>query len=103
MLCRTTTPPRLPVHLTDRCTGYGAAGSERLAKIRDQVVEVFDTHREPDQIARHLERGSGGGGVRHPARVLDQRLDAAQGLAQREELRAVADADRRLLDRKSVV
>jgi CBS domain-containing protein len=35
--------------------------------------------------------------VRHPARVLDQRLDAAQRLAQREQLRAVAHLDRRLL------
>jgi hypothetical protein len=36
-------------------------------------------------------------GVRHPAGVLDQRLDAAQRLAQREHLRPVADVDRVLL------
>ena len=46
---------------------------------------------------RDLERGAGHRGVRHPARVLDQRLDAAQRLPQREHLGAVAHRQRLLL------
>ena len=49
---------------------------------------------------RHLERRAGGAGVRHPARVLDQRLDPAERLGQDEQLRPVADLDRVLARRR---
>ena len=47
--------------------------------------------------AGHLERRAGGAGVGHPARVLDQRLDAAERLGQREQLRPLADLQRGVL------
>ena len=45
----------------------------------------------------HLERRAGDAGVRHPARVLDQRLDAAERLAEREHLDQLAHLERGLL------
>src|SRR3977135_1306477 len=55
--------------------------AERLAQVIEQVVAVLDADRQPDQVAGHLEGRAGDGGVRHPCRVLDQRLDPAERLA----------------------
>ena len=41
----------------------------------------------------HLELGAGDAGVRHPAGVLDEGLDAAERLAERPDLVAAADRD----------
>ena len=59
--------------------------------------DVLDADAEPDQVAGHLELGAGDRGVGHPAGVLDQRLDAAEGLAQDDHLGPPADLQRGLL------
>ena len=51
---------------------------ERLGEVGDEIGAVLDPHRQPDQVVRHLERRTGGGGVGHRSRVLDQALDRAQ-------------------------
>ena len=71
--------------------------AQRLVQVGEQVVDVLDADREPHQVAGHLERRAGGAGVGHPARVLDQRLDAAERLGQREQLRPLADLQRGVL------
>ena len=50
-----------------------------------EVVGILDAHRQPDEVARHLQHGTGHARVRHPARVFDERLDAAERLTQREQ------------------
>jgi hypothetical protein len=51
---------------------------QRLLQIGDQVVHGLDADRQPDEVGRHLEFGTGNAGVCHPARVVDLRLDAAE-------------------------
>src|SRR6185503_5726803 len=55
-----------------------------LVEVGEQVVDGLDADAEPDQVGGHLELGAGDARVRHPSRVLDQRLDAAEGLTERE-------------------
>ena len=61
----------------------------RRSASRSSTVSMPD--REPDQVGGHLQRRAGDARVRHPVRVLDQRLDAAERLAEREHPGAVAD------------
>src|SRR4051812_10695668 len=78
---------------TTRC-GLAATSGERAGEVLDEVVDRLDADREPDQVRGNLERRAGHRGVRHPARVLDERLDPAERLAEREDLGPVADLDR---------
>ena len=50
-------------------------------QVLEQVVAGLDADRQADEVAGHLQRGPGRRGVRHPARMLDQRLDPAKRLA----------------------
>src|SRR6478735_9852 len=72
-------------------------GVQGPVQVRDQVVGGLDAHREPDQVGGHLQVGAGHRGVRHPARVLDERLDPAERLREREHLRLRAGVQRGLL------
>src|ERR1700678_4219031 len=76
--------------------GLALAQHQRPVQVGQQVRRVLDANRKPHQVRRHGQRGLGDGGVRHPRRVLDQRLDAAERLAQGEQPGAPADADGRL-------
>jgi DHA1 family multidrug resistance protein-like MFS transporter len=52
--------------------------AESRAQVADEVVDVLDADREPDQVARDLQRGSRSAGMGHAAGVLDERLDASE-------------------------
>ena len=61
---------------------------QTVDQIRDQIVGMLDAGREPNQRVRQSERGAALGGnrcVRHARRMTDQRLHAAETLAEREE------------------
>jgi MFS family permease len=62
----------------------GAGGTEGPVQVGDQVVDRLDADGEPDEVGRHLEGAAGGAGMGHPGWVLDQRLDAAERLAEDE-------------------
>src|SRR5438093_180275 len=68
--------------------------SQCLTQIGDQVVGVFDADRDADQavgdadLAADLRRNRG---VGHERRRLDERFDAAEALAEREEARFPQD------------
>ena len=62
-----------------------------------QVVGRLDPDRQPHEVRRRRERGARGRRVRHPRRVLDQALDAAERLGELEDLRARDELDRLLL------
>jgi len=51
---------------------------EGLLEVQNQVLRRLDPDREAHEGARGGERRVGGGRVRHPCRMLDQALDAAQ-------------------------
>ena len=71
---------------------------ERRLEIGDEVVGRLDPDREPDEVPRRRRTGRvGGRGVRHPVRVLDQALDAAERLGEREDLRPGDERDGLLL------
>ncbi len=53
--------------------------------------------RQPDERGRHGERRIRGRRVRHPRRVLDEALDAAEALGELPDLRARDEVDRLLL------
>ena len=84
---------RLPRRARGRDAGLG----ERLLQIGLEVRQVLDPDGEPDQriadadVGAHLGRHRG---VRHDRRMLDQALDAAQALGQREDLAALEHAQR---------
>src|SRR6476661_3355772 len=82
---------------SSRVTRSSAQTVERLLQVGDEVVDVLDAHREADQVGRHLELGAGHRGVRHARRVLDEGLDAPEGLAEGEQLGLAADLDRDVL------
>src|SRR3989449_663104 len=63
--------------------------SQRLSQVGQQIVDCLDPDRQPDQVGRNLQRRAGRARVRHPPGVLDQRLHAAQRLAEHEQPRAV--------------
>src|SRR5690606_21294869 len=73
------------------------SASEGLAQIGQEVVDVLDADREPDEVGGHFERRAGRGGVGHAAGVLDERFAAAQGFRERDHPDAVARLDRGLL------
>jgi MFS transporter, DHA1 family, multidrug resistance protein len=52
--------------------------SESGAQIGEEVVDVLDADREPDEIAGDLQRGARSAGMGHAAGVLDQRLDPTE-------------------------
>src|SRR4051794_22768026 len=52
--------------------------AEGGAEVGDQVIDVLDADREPDEVARDLQGGARSAGMGHAAGVLDQRLDAAE-------------------------
>jgi MFS transporter, DHA1 family, multidrug resistance protein len=52
--------------------------AESRAQIGEEVVDVLDTDRQSDEIARDLERGARGAGMGHATGVLDERLDATE-------------------------
>ena len=76
---------------------------ERLAEVLDQVGCALDPDREADQRLGDLEARAGHGGVGHHGRQLDQRLDAAQGLREREDPRRLADRDRAVARRSTAL
>ncbi|MDQ1704213.1 MAG: transporter, family, multidrug resistance protein [Frankiaceae bacterium] len=51
---------------------------ESLAQVGEQVVDVLDADREPDEVARDLQGGARNAGMGHAPGVLDERLDAAE-------------------------
>jgi hypothetical protein len=62
--------------------------AKRLGKVGDQVLAVLDPHRKPDQGVGDAQRRALIGrdrGVGHDGRMLDQALDPAQALGQREQ------------------
>jgi DHA1 family multidrug resistance protein-like MFS transporter len=52
--------------------------AERRAEVGEEVVDVLDADREPNEVARDLQRGARNAGMGHPTGVLDERLDAAE-------------------------
>src|SRR3954464_8728460 len=71
---------------------------ESMLQLGDQVLDVLDADRKPHQsIADAKARAHvlGQRGMRHDRRVLDQALDAAEALGEREELAALEEAPRR--------
>jgi len=52
--------------------------TEGRAEVGEEVVDVLDAHREPDEVARDLQGGARSAGMGHAAGVLDQRLDATE-------------------------
>src|SRR4029079_9463853 len=85
------------VNVDPKSTHSTSSPTEGGLQVRDQVVGGLDADAQPDQVGRHLELGACDRGVRHPARVLDQRLDAAERLPEREHLGPVAHRQRLLL------
>jgi MFS family permease len=60
-------------------SGAGAAESgEGGAQVGEQVLDVLDADREPDEIARDLQGGARSAGMGHAPGVLDERFDAAE-------------------------
>jgi MFS family permease len=47
-------------------------------EVGEQVVGVLDADRQPDEVARDLQRGAGHAGMGHATGVLDEGLDAAE-------------------------
>src|SRR5437588_13056657 len=70
-----------PLH---RCGG----ANERGVEVGDQVVRRLEAHREADDARRGRERALHRGGVRHPRRMFDEALDAAERLGELPDLRA---------------
>ena len=90
--------PKVTVRMAGRglcgpAAGAGSGPVERLAQVRDEVVGVLDADRQPDERRVDRERRSGDREVGHRGRHLDQRLDAAQRLGEREQPRRLADRD----------
>jgi MFS family permease len=52
--------------------------AQRRAEVGDQVVDVLDADREPDEVARDLQGGARGAGMGHATGVLDERLDTTE-------------------------
>lgn len=52
--------------------------AQRRAEVGEEVVDVLDAHRQPDQVARDLQSGASHAGMGHAAGVLDERLDATE-------------------------
>src|SRR5207244_5921535 len=74
-----------------------ARGVERALEIAAQVALVLDADRQPDEAVGDAERGAPIGRdarVRHDRGVLDQRLDAAERLGEREDLAGAEEAAR---------
>ena len=71
-----------------RAGALTAAGlaADRLLEVRDQVLGGLDPAREPHQVGRHRRRRVLDRLVGHRLRHLDQRLDPAQRLGEREDL-----------------
>jgi ABC-2 type transport system ATP-binding protein len=55
-------------------------------EVGEQVVDVLDADRQPQQVVGDLEVGPGDRRVGHHARVLDEALDAAERLGEEEQL-----------------
>ena len=68
--------------------GRGCSPDERSFEVGEQIVARLDADREANEVRRRRERLAGGRRVRHPGRLLDQALDAAERLGELEELRA---------------
>jgi len=61
---------------------------EGLFEIGDQVGDVLDANRHPDQALADADAGPLDADVGHLAGVLDQRFDAAEAFGEQEKLRA---------------
>jgi MFS family permease len=48
------------------------------AQVGEEVVDVLDADREPDEVAGDLQRGARSAGMGHAAGVLDERLDTTE-------------------------
>ena len=86
--CLSRTPyPRLSAAVLSPLQGdcEEELSTQRLVQILEEVVDVFETDREPDEIVRYFEGGALHGRMGHDRRHLDQRLDPAQALGQDEE------------------
>ena len=59
---------------------------QRLLEVGDEVGGRLDADRQADQVVGHLQRRAGHRGVGHLAGVLDQALDRAERLGEREQL-----------------
>src|SRR5664279_4302357 len=70
------------------------ASVQRIAQVGQQVLDVLDADREPDQVVTNLQLGPGDAGMRHQARVFDQRFHPTQGLTEGEQPGPLADLDR---------
>jgi len=51
---------------------------ERSSKVGEEVVDVLDADRQPDEVAGDLQRGARSAGMGHAAGVLDERLDTTE-------------------------
>ncbi len=74
--------------------GSEAGSGQRLAEVGDQVVGVLDAAAEPHEVGRHRGGRALDRLVGHRLRHLDQRLDAAERLGEREQARARGDRGR---------
>src|SRR6476661_5327209 len=75
-------------------TARSPVSAEGTVEVGDQVLGGLDADAQAHQVGGHLQVGAGDAGVGHPAGVLDQRLHAAEGLAQGEDLGLLADRER---------
>jgi MFS transporter, DHA1 family, multidrug resistance protein len=51
---------------------------ERSSKVGEEVVDILDADRQPDEVAGDLQRGARSAGMGHAAGVLDERLDTTE-------------------------
>src|SRR5258708_11220227 len=68
---------------------------ECMLQFGDQILDVLDADRKAHESIADAEAGAhvlGQRGVRHDRRVLDETLDAAEALGEREELAALEEA-----------
>src|SRR2546421_10606486 len=78
-----------------RCTLSSPSLIECMLQLGDQIPDILDAHREAHESVADAEAGAhilGQRGVRHDRRMLDQALDAAEALGEREELAALEEA-----------
>src|SRR5690606_28666152 len=71
--------------------------SKRLIEIGDQVLDILDPARQPNQRVVDPERRALVGwnrGMRHQSRVIDETFDAAQALGDREDAQLLEKAAR---------
>ena len=78
--------------LCGRNSQCSAHSRERLHEIREEIIRVFDAHRDPHQVCRQRSLPTGNGRVRHGAGQSDGGMHAAKTHGDAEELALLDDS-----------